>query len=117
MRNIQRLEPATRYSNAVVYNGTAWLAGAAAQDLQGDIEQQTRETLADIDATLAKLGSDKSRLLSAQIWLRDIAGDFARMNAVWEAWLPSGCAPARATCEARMADPSMRIEIIVVAAV
>ena len=117
MSSIHRLEPAARYANAVVHNGTAWLAGAAAQNLDGDIEQQTKETLADIEATLAKLGSDKSRLLSAQIWLRDIAGDFAGMNAVWEAWLPKGCAPARATCEAKMADPAMRIEIIVVAAV
>lgn len=117
MNEIHRHEPAARYSHAVVHNGTAYLAGAVANDLSGDIERQTRETLADIDATLAALGSDKARLLSAQIWLRDLAADFDRMNAIWEAWLPAGCAPARATCEARMADPGIRIEIIIVAAI
>lgn len=117
MSEIHRHEPAKRYSHAVVHNGTAYLAGAVAQDLTGDIEQQTRETLADIDATLAALGTDKTRLLSAQIWLRDLPADFDRMNVIWESWLPPECAPTRATCEARMADPGIRIEVIIIAAV
>lgn len=116
MPSIQRFETGPRYSNVVVHNGTAYLAGAVAQDFSGDIARQTAEALADIDRTLALVGSDKSRLLSAQIWLRDIGRDYDAMNAVWEAWLAAGCAPARATCEARMAYPEMLVEIIVTAA-
>lgn len=117
MPSIQRHGSGARMSNIVVHSGTAYLAGAVANDYGGDITQQTIETLADIEKSLAAIGSDKSRLLRAQIWLRDIGRDFDAMNAVWEKWLPPGAAPARATCEARMADPGILIEIIVTAAV
>ncbi|WP_459570774.1 RidA family protein [Cupriavidus sp. 8B] len=101
----------------VVHNGTAYLAGAVAANLDGDIADQTREALADIAASLTRVGSDKTRLLSAQSWLRHIQRDFDAMNAVWESWLPAGCAPSRATCEARMAAPGILVEIIVTAAI
>ena len=114
--DIQRHVTNRRMSRVVVHRGVAYLAGAVAADYSGDITQQTRETLADIEATLAKVGSDKTRLLSAQIWLRDLPRDFDAMNAVWESWLPSGQAPSRATCQAAMADPAVLVEIIATAA-
>lgn len=113
---IQRHETGARMSHAVVHNGTVYLAGAVAQDYSGDITRQTQEALADIDRLLAQVGSSKSRLLQAQIWLRDVGRDFAAMNSVWEDWLPAGAAPARATCQAVMADPAILVEIIVTAA-
>lgn len=115
--SIQRINPNARMSHAVVHNGTAYLAGAVANDYSAGITQQTEEALADIDATLLKLGTDRSRLLSAQIWLRDIDRDFGAMNVVWESWIPAGAAPCRATCQANMADSAILIEIIVTAAV
>lgn len=117
MSPIQRHDTNARMSHIVVHNGTAYLAGAVAQDYSGDIAQQTIEALADVEKSLASIGSSKSRLLNAQIWLRDIARDFDAMNAVWENWLPAGTAPARATCEASMAAPGILVEIIVTAAV
>jgi enamine deaminase RidA (YjgF/YER057c/UK114 family) len=77
--------------------------------------EQTREILAQIDALLAKTGTDKSMLLSANVWITDMK-NFAEMNAVWEAWLPSGSAPARATVQATLASPERTVEIMVVAA-
>jgi enamine deaminase RidA (YjgF/YER057c/UK114 family) len=114
---IQRIDTNARMSHAVVHNGTAYLAGAVASDYTADITRQTEQALADIDATLTRLGSDRTRLLSAQIWLRDIGRDFDAMNAVWESWVPAGAAPSRATCQALMADPAILVEIIVTAAV
>jgi enamine deaminase RidA (YjgF/YER057c/UK114 family) len=114
---IQRHETNRRMSHVVVHNGTAYLAGAVAQDYSGDITRQTQEALADIDRLLAQVGSSKSRLLQAQIWLRDIDRDFGAMTKVWEDWLPAGSAPTRATCQAAMADPAILVEIIVTAAV
>ncbi|UUZ77100.1 RidA family protein [Polaromonas sp. P1(28)-13] len=117
MSPIQRHDTSVRMSHIVVHNGTAYLAGAVAQDYSGDITQQTIEALADVENSLDRIGSSKSRLLNAQIWLRDIARDFDAMNAVWENWLPAGTAPARATGEARMAAPGILVEVIVTAAV
>lgn len=113
---IQRLHVASRYSEVVIHNGVVYLSGQLADDFSGDIRQQTRETLAAIDRLLAEAGTDKSRLLSATIFLRDIDADYAGMNAEWDAWVAPGAAPARATVQARLYAPEVRIEIQVVAA-
>lgn len=113
---IRRLHTETRYSEAVIHSGTVYLSGQLADDLSGDIRQQTRETLASIDRLLAEVGTDKTRLLSALIHLRDIDGDYAGMNEVWDAWVPAGSAPARTTVRAEMYAPQVRVEITVVAA-
>ncbi|CAD5106310.1 RidA family protein [Zestomonas carbonaria] len=113
---IQRLRTETRYSEAVIHNGTVYLAGQLADDLTGDICQQTRETLASIDRLLAEAGSDRSRILSATIYLKDIAADYAGLNAEWDAWLVPGTAPARACVEANMYAPEVLVEISIVAA-
>lgn len=112
---IRRLHTETRYSEAVIHAGAVYLSGQLADDLGGDIRQQTRETLASIERLLAGVGSDKSRLLSATIHLRDMA-DYVGMNEVWDAWLPSGTAPARTAVQALMYRPDVRVEITVVAA-
>jgi enamine deaminase RidA (YjgF/YER057c/UK114 family) len=113
---IRRLHTETRYSEAVIHQGVVYLSGQLADDLSGDIRQQTRDTLASIERLLAEAGSDKSRLLSATIHLRDIDGDYAGMNEVWDAWLVPGSAPARTTVQALMYAPQVRVEITVVAA-
>lgn len=113
---IQRLHPETRYSEAVIHQGVVYLSGQLAEDLAGDITQQTRETLACIDRLLAEAGTDKGYLLSALIHLKDMQSDYAGMNAVWDAWLPAGAAPVRTTVEARLYAPEVRVEITVVAA-
>ncbi|TCT02245.1 RidA family protein [Aquabacter spiritensis] len=114
---IKRLETGVRLSHAVVHGGTVYLAGQVAQDRSKDVGGQTAEVLAQIDALLAAAGTDKSRILSAQIWVKDIKADFAGMNAVWDAWVPKGEAPARATVQADLAAPDILVEIMVVAAI
>jgi len=114
MADIKRIETGARMSEAVVCNGLIWLAGQVGAPGQG-VTEQTRAVLASIDRLLALAGSDKTRILSAQIWLADIA-DFAEMNAVWDAWVPQGHCPARATGEAKLATPDYRVEIIITAA-
>ena len=113
---IRRLHPARRYSEAVIYNGTVYLTGQLADNIEGDIRQQTRETLANIDRFLADAGTHKSRILSATIYLRDIDNHYSGMNDVWDAWIPEGAAPARACVEARLYVPQVLVEISVVAA-
>ncbi len=113
---IQRFHPAKRLSEMVVHNGTIYLAGQVASDMTGDIIGQTQDVLASIDRLLAEAGSDKSKILSAQIFLPDMA-DFAAMNSVWERWVSPGNPPARATIEAKLANPAYKIEILVIAAV
>ncbi|MCO4891577.1 MULTISPECIES: RidA family protein [Cupriavidus] len=117
MSNIQRFQSTKRLSRLVVHNGVVYVAGVTATDPSGDIGAQTRDVLEKIDGYLASVGSDRSRLLSAQIWLKDIDQDFAGMNAAWEAWIPEDAVPTRATCEARLARPELLVEIIVTAAV
>ena len=113
---IERYETGPRLSRAVVHGETVYLAGIVSEQPKGkSTAEQTKEILAQIDALLAKAGSDKSMLLSANVWLTDMA-TFAEMNAVWEAWLPSGTAPARATVQARLASPDRTVEIMVMAA-
>jgi enamine deaminase RidA (YjgF/YER057c/UK114 family) len=117
MSDIVRLETSARSSRVVIYNGVVYVGGMTPLDDSGDIKDQTRQTLERIDKYLALAGTDKSRLLTAQIWLKDIANDFQGMNEVWNAWTVPGAAPTRATAQAEMADPDLRVEIIVTAAV
>lgn len=114
MSEIKRIECGARMSEAVIYNGMIWLAGQVGVPGES-VTAQTTTILANIDRLLAAAGSDKTRILSTQIWLADIA-DFAEMNAVWDAWVPAGNCPARATGEAKLAAPDYRVEIIVTAA-
>jgi enamine deaminase RidA (YjgF/YER057c/UK114 family) len=114
MPEITRLEVGPRMSEAVVHNGTIYLAGQIG-DPAGDITRQTEEALAEIDRLLAQQGVDKTRILQATIWLASME-DFDAMNAVWDAWVPAGHTPARATGESRLATPGHKVEIIVVAA-
>lgn len=112
---ITRLETGKRMSNIVIHNGIVHLAGVVGEP-GGDAAQQTRDCLAEVDRLLGLAGSDKTRILRAQIWLADINADFAAMNAVWDAWMPAGHAPARATGEAKLATPDYVVEIIITAA-
>jgi enamine deaminase RidA (YjgF/YER057c/UK114 family) len=116
MATIQRLESNARMSGLVRHGDVLYLAGQVPSDVHADIETQTAQVLAKIDGLLAQVGSDKSRLLSAQIWLKHIDRDFAAMNAVWDAWLPADSAPARATVQAALARPEILVEIMVIAA-
>lgn len=113
---LKRIDPGPRMSEAVVIADRIHCSGMIPEDTSADITGQVQQTLAEIDSLLAKGGSDKSRILSAVIWLSDI-GDFAAMNAVWDAWVVPGHTPARATVEAKLTDPKMKIEIMVVAAI
>jgi enamine deaminase RidA (YjgF/YER057c/UK114 family) len=113
---IQRFDVGPRMSELAVCNGVAYLAGQVAADATQDIKGQTRQVLAAIDALLARAGSDKSRILRAQIFLADLA-DFAAMNTVWEAWVVAGQTPPRATVQAALAKPEWKIEVVVTAAV
>jgi enamine deaminase RidA (YjgF/YER057c/UK114 family) len=112
---IKRFHGGPRMSQAVLCNGMVFLAGQVAEDTGQDVSGQTWQVLAAIDRLLAEAGSDKSRLLAAQIFLADMA-DFAAMNKVWEAWVVPGQTPARATVQAAMAGPGYKVEIVVTAA-
>jgi enamine deaminase RidA (YjgF/YER057c/UK114 family) len=112
---IQRFNVGKRLSEIVVYGDTVYLAGEVPDDGSKDIGAQTEEVLAKIDKLLAQAGSDKSRILSAQIFLVDMK-DFAAMNAVWEKWVVAGHTPARATIEAKLANPAYKVEIMCIAA-
>ncbi len=116
MPDIKRYETTRRLSRVVVHNRIVYLAGVTTDVDVDDIAAQTRSVLGTIDARLATVGSHKGRLLSAQIWLKDIDRDFDGLNAVWEAWLPADAAPTRATCQARLAGPKLLVEIIVTSA-
>ena len=112
---IQHLENGARFCRVLTHNGTVYLAGMTADDTSGDVVQQTHDTLAKIEHYLGMAGTDKSKLLSALIWLRDIA-DFDRMNTVWDRWIDRSAMPVRATVEARLAGDAYRVEIMVTAA-
>lgn len=113
---IQRFEVGPRMSELAVHNGVAYLAGQVAEDASADIRGQTAQVLAQIDALLAMAGSDKSRILRAQIFLADLT-DFAAMNEVWEKWVVPGQTPPRATVQAALANPDWKVEIVITAAV
>ena len=112
--DIKRIGSGPRMSEAVCYNGIVWVAGQVGQPGDG-VADQTRTCLAEVDRILALAGTDKTRILSAQIWMADMA-DFTAMNAVWDAWVPQGHTPARATGEAKLATAAYLVEVIVVAA-
>jgi enamine deaminase RidA (YjgF/YER057c/UK114 family) len=112
---IERIKSGPRMSMAVVHGDTVYLAGQVADDPTADVAGQTKQVLGKIDAVLAEAGTDKTRILSATIWLRDM-GTFAQMNGVWDAWVPQGNTPARATVEAKLATPQYLVEIAVIAA-
>jgi enamine deaminase RidA (YjgF/YER057c/UK114 family) len=112
---VQRFDVGNRLSEMAVHNGTAYLAGQVPDDASQDIRGQTRQVLAAIDKLLARAGTDKSRILMAQVYLSDLA-DFAGMNEAWDAWVSAGHAPPRATVQAALADKTWRIEIVVTAA-
>ena len=112
---IERIESGDRMSQAVVHNGIVYLAGQVGKPGE-DATAQTQEVLAQVDRLLALAGTDKTKILTAQVWLADMA-DFAAMNAVWDGWVAKGHAPARWTGEAKLATPDYKVEIIVTAVV
>lgn len=113
---IERMHKGPRMSQAVKHGGVVYLAGQVAQEAPGaSVEEQTRDILARIDALLAEAGTDKSKLLSANIWLSDIA-TFNDMNAVWDAWIDPDNPPCRACVESKLAAPKFTVEVAVVAA-
>lgn len=114
---INRIGAGKRMSKAVVHNGVAYLAGIVSEDAKGkSVKEQTADILAQIDAILKDAGTDKTRLLKANIWLTDMA-TFGEMNEAWDGWVAEGHTPARATVESRLAGPGYDVEIMVEAAV
>ena len=114
--DIQRLHVAARYSEAAVFNGVVYLAGMVPECEATDIRSQTADVLQQIERRLAEAGSDKTRILRTQIYLKDIA-DITAMNEVWDAWVVAGSAPPRATVQAALANPIYLIEVVVTSAV
>lgn len=114
MTDITRIATGQRMSQAVTHNGTIYLAGQVGTE-GAPVAQQTQDCLDKVDALLEQCGSDKTRVLQAVIWLKDM-DDFAEMNAVWDAWVPEGHAPARACGESKLALPGLTVEITIVAA-
>lgn len=113
---VQRIDIGARMSEAAIHNGTIYLAGQIAEDATQDITGQAGQVLAAIDALLARAGSDKSKILMAQIFLKDL-NDFPGMNSVWDAWVVPGQTPCRATVQANLAKPEWKLEIVVTASV
>jgi enamine deaminase RidA (YjgF/YER057c/UK114 family) len=113
---IERHETGRRMSKAVIHGDTVYLAGIVADSPKGkSVTEQTKDILSQIDGFLALAGTDKTKLLSANIWITDMA-NFAEMNSVWDSWVSPGNTPARATVEAKLASPDYKVEIMVVAA-
>ena len=114
MSEITRHETGPRMSQAVVHNGTIYLAGQVGAPGES-VTAQTQAIVKNIDDLLARCGSVKTKILQATIWLASM-DDFAEMNAVWDAWAPAGHTPARAAGESKLATPDYKVEIIIVAA-
>ncbi|SEK19456.1 Enamine deaminase RidA, house cleaning of reactive enamine intermediates, YjgF/YER057c/UK114 family [Atopomonas hussainii] len=114
--SVQRLRTEKRFSEIVIHNGTVYLAGQLAENLDGDIVAQSQETLASVDQFLAEAGTDKSKVLSVTIYVKDMDAHYAGMNQVYDAWVAEGCAPARACVAAAMYDPRVLVEMTVIAA-
>ncbi|KIC17439.1 MULTISPECIES: RidA family protein [unclassified Leisingera] len=110
---IERIETGPRMSKIVKHNGVAYLCGQVGDG--ADVVEQTRDCLSRVEALLEKADSSPQQILQAIVWLADMK-DFAEMNAVWDAWVPQGHAPARACGEAKLARPELKVEIIVTAA-
>ncbi len=113
--SIRRISPGPRFSGAVVHGDTVYVAGQTASDRSAGLRGQTEQVLQKIDGLLAVAGTDKSRLLSATVYLSDMRY-FDEMNAAWEAWVDKTNLPTRATVEARLAAPQILVEIVVIAA-
>ena len=115
-KDLTRIDPGPRMSDAVIHEGRVFLAGKVAERSKGrSVREQTAEVLAEIDLVLKKAGTDKTRIITANIWLSDIS-TFGEMNAVWDAWVVPGRTPARATVESKLAAPEYKVEIMVTAA-
>lgn len=112
---ITRIQPGKRMSAAVRHGNTLYLAGQVANDENASITEQVKQVLANVDAVLAEAGTNKSKVLSVQVLLSNIA-DFATMNAVYDTWIDPANPPARATFEARLASPNLRVEMVMIAA-
>jgi enamine deaminase RidA (YjgF/YER057c/UK114 family) len=113
---IERHDTGPRMSKAVIHGDTVYLAGIVANNPKGKgMAEQTTNILSQIDDFLAMAGTNKTKLLSANIWITDMA-HFAEMNSVWDTWVSPGNTPARATVEAKLASPDYKVEIMVVAA-
>jgi enamine deaminase RidA (YjgF/YER057c/UK114 family) len=112
---IQRLHVGKRLSEIAIHNGTVYLAGQIADDTTQDIVGQTREVLGHVERLLNEAGSDKTRILSCQIYIADMA-HFPGMNQVWDSWVVPGNTPPRATVEAKLANPACLVEVVIVAA-
>ena len=115
MSAVQRMQTGERMSKIVLHDNTIYLAGQVADNSDAPIGPQTENMLAKVDMLLAQAGSNRKLILSATIYLRDMK-DFEGMNAVWDAWIPEGHAPARACVEARLARPDLLVEVSIVAA-
>jgi enamine deaminase RidA (YjgF/YER057c/UK114 family) len=115
-QEIQRMHVGARLSEAAIFNGVVYLAGMVPECEATDIRSQTADVLQQIELRLAEAGSDKTRILRTQIYLKDIT-DIAAMNEVWDAWVVAGSAPPRATVQAALANPVYLIEVVVTAAV
>jgi enamine deaminase RidA (YjgF/YER057c/UK114 family) len=114
--SITRIGAGKRMSEAVVHGGKVYLAGFVADKAAGkSVKEQTADILSQIEATLAKAGTDKTKVLKANIWLTDIA-TFSQMNEAWDAWVVAGQTPARATVESKLAAPGLDVEIMIEAA-
>jgi enamine deaminase RidA (YjgF/YER057c/UK114 family) len=113
--SIERIQPGPLMSQAVVHGDTVHLAGLIAGDLDADTKGQTAQILARVDELLAAAGTDKTKIVKANIWLTDI-GEWSQMNEAWTAWVTPGATPARATVEAKLAAPKAKVEIMVDAA-
>lgn len=113
---VQRFDVGARLSEMAVHNGVAYLAGQVPTDATQDAAGQVQQVLAQIDALLARAGTDKRHILMCQIFLADLA-DFPALNAVWDAWVPAGHTPPRATVQAKLARPEWKVEMVVTAAV
>lgn len=114
--SITRLHSSERASKINIYNGTIYLSGQVANNVEVGIQEQTQDCLDKVDALLAEVGSDRDHILSTTIFLRDITRDFAPMNEIWNAWVADGEKPARACVEANMAREAILVEICVIAA-
>ncbi|WP_295378297.1 RidA family protein [uncultured Pseudacidovorax sp.] len=115
MAELKRFHVGPRLSEMAIHNGTVYLAGQVPDDTTQDIRGQTAQVLAMVDRLLAEAGSDKRRILMTQIFLTDIS-EIGAMNEVWDAWVPAGHTPPRATVQAALANAAYKIEIVVTAA-
>jgi enamine deaminase RidA (YjgF/YER057c/UK114 family) len=113
--DIKRMHVGPSLSEAAIFNGVVYLAGQIAENMTQNIDGQMREVLGHIDRLLTECNSDKTRILSCQVFLADMA-DYEAMNAVWKEWVPQGHTPPRATVEARLARPELLVEVVVIAA-